>query len=238
MEEGKNDFATGDTSRDLRVELPDEPEGAPLLLAFHWMGGSANQLINAMKLDDLADEEGVIVLAPASGGGAFEWEFLAEPEGNPDLLLMDDMLACAAEQWQVDLDRIYVVGMSAGGLWTSYAAMHWSTWLAAAMPLSGGVTESLWTQPEDPIPVMVTWGGPSDFAVGFDFNAANLTFSSLLQESGSFVVECEHDGGHTIPDGATQMIWAMAKDHPKGISPEPWAGGLPSDLNEICRLPD
>ena len=46
---------------------------------------------------------------------------------------------------------------------------HRSKWLAATAPLSGGATELDWS-PRDPIPMLVTWGGPTDEYYGFRLN--------------------------------------------------------------------
>ena len=235
--EGAQDFATGDTAYGVRVLLPAEPAGAPVLFAWHWLGGSAGSLINALDLDDLAEEEGVIVIAPESDGSRFEWHFTEGPDGNPDLLLFEDLLSCAHATWGVDLDRIYATGMSAGGVMTSYVTVYESDWLAATAPLSGGADPYI--SPEQPIPVMITWGGPSDTYGGgaVRFEDLSLTFSAGLQADGHFVVECDHGRGHTLPPWGIGPVWSFLSAHPKGVSPSPWADGLPADMPSDCRIP-
>ena len=233
--EGDNTFGSGDTTYTVHVWLPANPTGAPLLTAWHWLGGSARSLVSAMRLDDLVDDESVIVLAADSDGSQFEWHFLDGPEGNPDLLLFEDLLACAHAQWGVDLDRVYATGMSAGGLWTSYLTMHAAQWLAATAPMSGGV--EAFSTPADPIPAMVTWGGPRDLYSGYSFEDASERLSAGLQGDGSFVVECVHDDGHTLPPWGFGPAWDFLMAHPKGVDPSPWASGLPDDVAAHCRLP-
>ena len=235
LEAGDNTFASGDTTYTVHVWLPDDPSGAPLLTGWHWLGGSARSLVNAMDLDDLVDDEGVVLLAPDSDGSQFEWHFLDAPDGNPDLLLFEDLVACAHAQWGVDLDRVYATGMSAGGLWTRYLTMHAAEWLAATAPMSGGIEG--YTSPADAIPAMLTWGGPRDLYSSYSFEEASERLSAGLQADESFVVECVHDGGHTLPPWGFGPAWAFLEAHPKGVAPSPWAGGLPDEVADHCRLP-
>lgn len=233
-----DDFVTGDTTYDVKIVLPPDPQGAPLIFAWHWLGGTANQVINQMDLDTLAEEQNVIIIAPDAGGESmFDWNFLTDPEGNPDLTLFDDLLSCARQQWQIDLDRVYSTGMSAGGLQTSYLTIHRAEWHAATAPLSGGVVDGYYSTPEWPLPVLLTWGGESDVSTGLSFHDAALLLSEELREDGSFVVECEHTGGHSIPSGSTEYIWQFFVDHPMGVTPEPYADGLPESFPSWCSIP-
>ena len=235
--EGSQEFATGDTTYQVRVVLPDDPEEAPVLFAWHWLGGSAGSLISSLDLDELAREQGVIVVAPESDGSRFEWHFAEGPEGNPDLLMFEDLLSCAHATWAVDLDRIYATGMSAGGLMTAYVTVYESDWLAATAPLSGGA--SPYVSPEEPLPVMITWGGPGDTYGGgaVRFEDLSLELSEGLQADGHFVVECVHSRGHTLPPWGIGPVWRFLSAHPKDATPSPWADGLPSDMPSDCALP-
>ena len=85
--------------------------------------------------------------------------------------------------------------------------------------------------------MLLTWGGPTDVYQTLSFDDANQYFSSELQDDGSFVVECVHDGGHTIPDGATEYVWRFLADHPRDLAAEPYADGLPDTFPEWCALP-
>lgn len=230
-------FVHAHGSHDLTLILPPEPAGAPVLYAWHWLGGSARQIVNAMELEALAEREGVIVVAPDSAGSPYEWEFVSSPVDNPDLALFVDSLACLSEQYEVDLSRIWTTGMSAGGLWTTYLTMHESRWLAASAPLSGGTFPGSYSTPESTLPVMVTWGGPDDtYGSDVNFEETSLDFSGRLQDDGHFVVECVHSRGHTLPPDATELVWSFLSVHAKG-QPSPWAGGLPDSLPDWCRLP-
>lgn len=231
------DFPTGGGTRTVRVVLPPEPQGAPVVFAWHWLGGSPSAIVDEFDLEALAAEEGVIVVAPASDGSAYEWHFLDPAEGNPDLLLFDDLLACLHQTYAVDLDRVWATGMSAGGLWTSYLLVHRAQHLSAVAPFSGGLFPGVYGAPADPIPALLTWGGPSDTYGALEFEPLNLEMSAALQADGHFVVECVHDRGHRLPADPRGLYWPFFEAHPWGVQDEPWAAGLPEGWPEWCRLP-
>lgn len=237
LSEGTHTFQSAGIDRTVRVELPADPVGAPVVFAWHWLGGNADQIVEWLYFDREADERGMIVVAPESCCGAFEWLFLAGPEDNEDLILFDDTLSCLYEQYQVDLDRVWATGMSAGGLWTSYLTLHRAEWLASTAPMSGGTDRATYTTPADAIPVLLTWGGPSDTYGGFDFDEANQLLSEDLQDDGHFVVECVHSLGHNIPPEVEDYLLNFLEDHPKGVDPEPYASGLPGFFPDWCSVP-
>jgi len=239
LEDGVNKkFLVDGTERKFRLVLPADPIGAPVIFAWHWLGGSAQQIVNYMEYEQLAEDENVIVVAPSSDGTPYEWHSTGQPANNVDLAFFDDMVACLYDQYQIDPDRIHATGMSAGGLWTTYLTIFRSEILASTAPLSGGAYAEAYVSPERPLPVMVVWGGPDDTYGTFNFETASLDFSEGLRADGSFVVECVHSGAHTIPLGAAEYTWQFFKDHPYGVDPEPYADGLPSSLPDYCYLPE
>ncbi len=237
LTEGTHTFESAGIERTVRVELPADPSGAPVLFAWHWLGGNADQIVEWLFLDREADDREMIVVAPESCCGTFEWLFLDEPQDNEDLILFDDTLSCLYEQYRVDLGHVWATGMSAGGLWTSYLTMHRAEWLAATAPMSGGTDEATYATPADPIPVLLTWGGPTDTYGGYSFDEASQNLSEKLRGDGHFVVECVHDLGHTIPPEAEDYLLNFLEDHPKWVDPEPYEAGLPSFFPEWCAVP-
>jgi len=235
------EFATGTVTMDvggdarvLEVELPADPEGAPVVFAWHWLGGTASQTLDWMAVRDLADE-GYIVVAPESSGLQLEWDFNNPGTDNVDLALFDAVLSCLWEDFGVDDDRVYSTGMSAGGLMTTFLTMHRADVLAATAPFSGGAFEASYREPEADIPVLVSWGGPSDTYGGYDFHGASLEFLDLLDDDGHFTVACEHTGGHLPPAEAVDMMSRFFADHVRGAG-SPWASdGLPQDLPAWCE---
>lgn len=230
-------FATGGEERSFRLLLPEDPVGAPVVFAWHWLGGSPSQMIRYMALEDIA-ADGAIVVVPASSGAAFEWMFTMEAEGNIDLALFDDVRACLYEQYDIDLSRVWSAGFSAGALWTTYLSMYRSDALASVAIFSGGTEPFIpYSTPTDPgLPALVTWGGEDDLYAGLSFEQASTAYTAAMLEDGHFIVNCEHDGGHTIPDGGPEYAWRFLQDHPKNPASEAYAEGLPEGFSDICWL--
>lgn len=235
MVAGANQITIDGTVRNFEVVLPANPEGAPLLFAWHWLGGTAAQTLDLMNIRSLAGE-GAIIIAPTSTGLAVEWDILTAPAQSIDLKLFDKLLTCGWESYKNDTERVYSTGMSAGGLFTSFLAMHRSEDLASTVQFSGGVQNGQYSQPQTQLPMMLVWGGPTDTFSSYNFHTATIEFSQSLRDDGHFIVECEHSAGHLPPDNAGPMAWTFLKDHPRGLSPEPWST-LPASLPAFCEIP-
>jgi len=229
--EGKQSFQSGSLTYDVIVRLPEQPVGAPLVFVFHGLGGTAEGIAAGLGVDELV-AAGMVAVVPQSASGYYiEWES-GIVEDNHDLQMFYDLLGCAQRTLGIDMDRVYATGMSAGGLWTSHLVQYASEWLAAAAPFSGGVIGYPPTT-ERQIPVMLTWGGPTDKYGGYDFNRGSIDLSFYLNEFGHPVIECVHDLGHMIPAEATQMLLTFFRDQRWGDG-DPFAAGLPPELPSWC----
>ena len=237
--EGSNTgFLSAGQERSFEVKLPENAEGAPVIFAWHWLGGTASQIMRYMSLGDWA-EAGAIVVAPDSCCGTFEWSFTASDDPAVDLTFYDDLLSCVNQQFSPDLSRVYTTGMSAGGLWTSYLLMHRADSLAAAAPISGGTAELMeFNPPARPLPVLLTWGGESDVYGVYSFDVGSRELSADLLSQGSWVGHCVHDGGHTIPDGATETIWRFFQDVSFSDGDPGYAAPFPEPMPAWCGLPE
>ena len=86
-------------------------------------------------------------------------------------------------------------------------------------------------------PVMYSWGGETDMAVGQDFNAYATDSIERLTTNGNFLFKCNHGGGHTLNAMLPLPMWEYFKSHPFGVDPEPYAGGLPEGVfPDFCTL--
>jgi poly(3-hydroxybutyrate) depolymerase len=205
LERGQQTVPVGDDERDVIVRMPEDPEGAPILFLFHFLGGSPGEILSIFDPDQYVDD-GWIVIAPASRQLALtEWSVLEAPADNADVALYDELLARAVNTGG-DPDRVFASGFSAGGLFTSYLTMHRADTLVATAPISGGVLSAEYVTPAAQIPVLLAWGGPSDNIFGFDFHAAAQTFSTNLAGDGHPVWTCEHAAGHIVPAATVEQV--------------------------------
>ena len=147
-------FESLGVERTVLMLWPDEPLGAPVVFAWHWLGGSAQQAISGLELSKLTDQGYIVVVPTAQEGNLLEWGYFQDADDSFDLALFDDVLSCVDEQYEIDRKRVYSTGFSAGALFTTRLGMKRSQYLAAIAPLSGG-TEPFqpYITPERALPV-------------------------------------------------------------------------------------
>jgi predicted esterase len=147
---------------------------------------------------------------------------------------------------KIDRRRVYVFGVSAGALWTTYlSTTSRAQYVAAIETLSGGLGSLLgWAMKFAPqpnkFPALVLWGGPSD-VLGINFDTASRAYRDALLKDGHTTVSCIHDKGHAMPpipaptDGTTRFkpLWQFLLDHPYGVASK-YKAGLPSSFPTWC----
>ena len=219
-EPGSKVFVSDGVERRANVYFPRfwDP-GMPVIFFWHPLGANATMVGSLIQAQTLAEMHEMVVVLPQSlSEEPYEWAFYTD-EGAHDAVLYDDLRTCVVEHFGADPERISSAGMSAGGLWTTWLTMHRSDTLATSLVMSGGTGQVVYyTEPAADIPVLVMWGGESDtFQLGsrtIDFASQSEQFSEALQGDGHFVVECDHDTGHTIPIDGIGVIpaWLLAHE--------------------------
>ena len=232
-----------DGPRDVRIwvdlDAADQADG-PVVFYWHGTGGSPQEALTG--IGDLGIQEildlGGIVIAPTHDpmAGIFPW-WLVLSETPDDLLLADEVLACAQEQIGVDASRIYTLGFSAGGLHTAQMSVRRSNYIAAAAPYSGGLIFGgmpPFENADNKFAAMIFHGGPTDNVV-VGFEQASKDYSAYLGGNDNFNFLCNHGGGHSIPD-AQDSVMQFFFDHPYGVGASPYAQDLPGDFPDYCVL--
>lgn len=231
------DFPSAGLERSFLVHVPDTYDAAtpaPLVFSFHGFGGNAAGFLS-QEMRDAADAMGAILIVPDGGdrGGTPGFDVVAPPVGNTDLVLFDDLVTCASEQWNIDADRIHSTGMSNGGLMTGYLMSHRDEVLASVAPLSGGISGPYAS--EDAIPVLATWGGEDDFAFEQDFHQLSRDMVDASRANGQFVIACDHGMGHTYDDGWWSWVFEFLADHPGTLAEEPYTE-VPASFPDWCTI--
>jgi len=145
--------------------MPTGP--APLVIALQGLGQDADGLKRALRLDAAADRAGFRVLYPDAFGHA--WSY-GRPINQPmpkigeetidDVGLIRRVIDDFVERKVADPARIYVTGMSRGGLMAYTLACALADRIAAAAPLISGMTEYQREdcRPARAMPIMVVAG--------------------------------------------------------------------------------
>jgi len=250
-------FAPGDVPpRDVRIWFDESARDiqSPLVFFFHGLSRVASDATMALFglgdthqaiLDDggilvsLEMEEGRMVSPTVSPWKLAIQDGLFEPDERryDDVRVMDEVIACAEEHLGVNSRRIHSTGMSAGGLMTGSLIYNRSGYLASVAPFSGGIMGLPDEQdPENKMPVMMSYGGPRDTAVGQNFEEFAESMSERLQDNGNFHIICDHGNGHLLDQDLAPFSWQFLKDHPFGV-PSPYEEGLPDGFSDTCVIP-
>ena len=155
-----------------------------------------------------------------------------------DFQMADQILACAIQQLNIDTHRVYTGGCSAGGLQAGAMVYARSSYLAAAMPNSGGIVRTYAWQDNQFIPSVITTHGAAGVdVVVIDFSTTSLNLDQNVVSAGGFAVDCDHGGTHCAsPPEVKAAQWSFLKAHPYGTKPSPYAGGLPSGFPAYCTI--
>lgn len=237
--------ATLKTKRKVRVWLSHESKAKKGPLVFYWHGettaSSEARMALGTTIRDIT-ELGGIVVAPFSDpeAGDASW-FLAKDSNKDkrmdDLLLTDEILACAIKNVGVDLRHIHAIGMSAGGLHTAQMSYLRSNYIASVASYSGGLIKDDLTmqEPNNQSSAMILHGGNSDVAQA-KFKESSERYLQKLRRDGHFGFICDHGQGHQIARDASSHVWTFLQDHPFNVRPKPYQAALPKDFLEYCKL--
>lgn len=140
------------------VHLPSEyseDDAFPVVLNFHGLGGSSTQQQLYTNMDQVADNEGFIVVYPQGmpdEEGQNTWNVYQDAEGPDDLAFINELLDQLISEYTVNEQRIYSTGFSMGGFMSYFLACNLSDRIAAIAPVAGVVmTQNC--SPSERIPV-------------------------------------------------------------------------------------
>lgn len=149
----------GGQKRSYHFHLPTgyTPKKAfPLVVALHGAGMTARIMELFSGLTTKADEAGFIVVYP-NGTGTFQtWNAGAFPgrfNRSDDIGFLDKLLDDVESIANVDTKRIYVTGMSNGGMMSYRVGAELSHRVAAIAPVAGTLVLAKW-EPKHPMPVL------------------------------------------------------------------------------------
>jgi predicted peptidase len=224
-------------SSKVRPEVP-----APLIVALHGLGGDSNFIVRA-RLVDLAEEGGYIVVGPMGynvGGwyGSPLIVFGNQPPAKPNLTELSELdvmtvLQIARSQFNVDPDRIYLLGHSMGGAGTIYLGQkHADYWAAiaaiapAAFMMQRDQKDILAPIKAAGLPIMIIQGDQDPVVPATN----TRTWAAALGELGmehEYLEMTGRDHGNVIGDGMPEIFRFFAA-HTRPPRPVPVPPGRPA----------
>jgi hypothetical protein len=238
---GEVTFApAGIAPRKVTLNMGSAPAHGPLIFYWHATGSSPLEATYSLgtTMSAITAAGGVVAApSPDPNAGQFEW-YLVSGTKTDDLLVADEVVGCLAKAG-IDTMHIHSMGMSAGALQTTAMSYLRSSYLASVTTYSGGLAPGVTWPAQDAsnkFAAFLFYGGANDNAYGFDFQAATKLYQSTLKGAGHFAPICNHNKGHMIPTDAAPSVWAFFQANGFGVSPSPYAGGLPSTFPSYCSL--
>ncbi len=152
------------------VYTPDSYDAStpmPLVLVLHGGGGNAENAQKMSEMNAVADREGFIVVYP-NGTGRLDYRLLtwnaadnccgfAHDEQVDDVQFFRELIAQLQQDYTIDPNRIYVTGMSNGGMMSYKLACELSDVIAAVAPVAGAFNLAD-CQPTHPVSVIIFHG--------------------------------------------------------------------------------
>lgn len=124
--------------RTYRLHVPDTYTGdspVPLVIALHQFSDTAAGMEKLTGFDAVADREGFIVAYPQ--GRWRIWQ-VGSRDGTDDVAFIEALIDALALEFNVDPDRVYATGASAGGMMAQYLACETDRFAAIA-PVMGSL---------------------------------------------------------------------------------------------------
>ncbi|MEZ4410782.1 MAG: PHB depolymerase family esterase [Polyangiales bacterium] len=146
-------LTVGGQLREMLVYVPrTRAKRAPLLVLLHGTNDTPEAIFSEGAARDVADANGVLLVGPSAVfQSTSDWDHpdqegrwwrtapSVDPNTNPDLLLLRAIFAAAIRDWNVDPDRVYLIGHSNGAFFAQLAAMTLNDRVAAWASSSGGL---------------------------------------------------------------------------------------------------
>lgn len=216
-------LTVGNLQRSYLVHIPpryDSKKPTPVVLAFHGGGTNADIMVTFSGLNKKSDEAGFIVVYP-SGTGRLE-KILTFNGGNccgyamnnkiDDVEFTRRILDDLAKSANIDPKRVYVTGISNGGIMSYLLASELSDRIAAIAPV-GGPMGTATCKPKRPVSVIHFHGTADEHAPfeggkgkgrsGTDFYSVDHSIQAWVKANGCNQEPVVTKFADTAKDGTT-----------------------------------
>lgn len=195
----------GELEREFLIYVPGTLKAGaapPLVFVFHGGNSTAKGVMRLSQFNRVADRAGAIVVYPQGIGGNWNDGRInrvsqAYREKVDDLAFFDQLLAEVSGKHTVDSKRIYLTGISNGGIFAHYVAANRSEKVAAIAVVVGGIAESVAEhfEPSQPVSVLVIQGTEDPL---------------MPYEGGKVAGGTAKDRGSIVSTDRTVQLWAAA----------------------------
>ena len=154
-------FKFAGVSRTYRLYVPPsyrEQQAAPLLVLLHGGGSDGRAMVRFTGFNRIADEEGLLVVTPDGvekhwNDGRENTGYKAHRESIDDVGFISALIDFLSTQYNVDRERIYVAGISNGGMMAYRLGLELPHKIAAIAPVVAALPEPLAKKTYEDVPV-------------------------------------------------------------------------------------
>lgn len=149
-EENKFSCSFDGVRHDFITCLPENTEGAPLVLMLHGYGGNAESLRSTLHFEEDANPLGYAVVYvtgapdPNDSTSASGWNSGLGLEGNKDVEFLTALAGYLQKEYSLDKSRAFAIGFSNGAFMTHRLAMEAGSTFTAVVSVAGMMPESIW----------------------------------------------------------------------------------------------
>ena len=137
----------------------------PLVIALHGGGGDGKRVEKITLMSQQSDKDGFVLVYPDAIEG--HWndgrgvnKYRSHREDIDDVGFISVLIDVLAEDYNIDMKRVYVTGSSNGGLMSNRLACELTDRITAIAPVIGSIAENIAARclPTRPIPVLMING--------------------------------------------------------------------------------
>jgi poly(3-hydroxybutyrate) depolymerase len=202
------------SERTYRLVVPksDAKTPWPVVVAFHGVGDTPEAMANYSSLDSLATHHGFILVYPAGRNLSWQTSGIEREiiDSHPDVRFFEALIESLKEQYTIDSDRIYVVGMSNGATFAQILAASKSD-IAAVVAHSGPAPTGFVDHSAQTFPIMLIVGEQ-------DRSKSRMAADANEYRDSGHVVEFDvvPGSGHTWSTAHNQAMWEFLSRHRRG----------------------
>ncbi|MBR5377078.1 MAG: prolyl oligopeptidase family serine peptidase [Lachnospiraceae bacterium] len=150
--DGRFTFSFDGLEHDMIIDLPEKPEGAPVIIMLHGQGNTAESFRSTVHLEEDANPRGYAVAYltaaadpdnPAYGIG---WNSGLREGRNRDVELIKAVVNYLQSVYGFDENRIFAAGFSNGAFMIHRLAMEAGDRFCAVVSCAGFMTEYVWNE--------------------------------------------------------------------------------------------
>lgn len=148
--------------RTFLVHVPDKldrKKPAAVVLVFHGAGSNYRDMVQGTRFNQVADEEGFLVVYPQAAGRGNTFDAGGSRPGQADdLAFVRALLRWLKSAFAIDERRIYATGFSNGAMLCYRLAAEMSESFAAIAPVAGGLGKRIRARPRTPVSLLHVHG--------------------------------------------------------------------------------